>query len=822
MEGCSKADLHVHSKYSNRPAEWFLRRAGAPECYTEPLELYRRARAAGMDFVTIADHNTIDGALAIADRPHTFLSAEITTYFPEDGCKIHLLATGISEEQFREIQTLRPSIYELRQYLAANDILCAVNHPLYRVNDRLSVNHVERLLVMFKRFEVINGTRDQAGALVLRAILEHLTPEAIAAMAERHGLEPSDAQPWIKWTTGGSDDHSGVHIGAAYTVTPRVNSVDEFLEKLRQGAHHAGGASGSSLSLARGLYHIVYSYYEAQFLRGTDGRTSVLGELLRRLLNSSRPESASRGSRLIPGFVQRLVRARRLRNVSEMERLIARELSQAWETHGAAGVAGSDDRRLFETTCRVTHLLSYNLLARVAASLREGAVAESLQNIAALGTVALGVTPYLASFGTQHKDEAFFRTVAARFPAARAALAERQAKAWVTDTLTDVNGVARTVLAVGEVARQRNAALEILTCLPSPPATNLRLKNFAPLGTFPLPEYEAQELAFPPFLEIIEHLERGGFREVILSTPGPMGLVGLAAARLLRIRKTGIYHTDVPLFVHHMTGDHNLAQLAWQYMYWFYSQMDLLLVPSDYYRRQLIAHGFAPQKLAVLGRGVDLTLFNPRRRDAQYWRRHGLKTPFTFLYAGRVSVEKNLGPLFAAFERLAAERADVGLAIVGDGPLWREYRARYAGPRVAFTGFLKGEELARAYASADALVFPSKSDTFGNVVLEAQACGLPAIVVDRGGPPELVRHHGFGIVVDPDNPDTLRHAMCRMIDSPELCAEFRRAALAGVSDYTWDRVFESLWDAPEPPPTAEPEREFFLEPPPGSLALDVA
>lgn len=822
MEGCSKADLHVHSKHSDRPAEWLLRRAGAPECYTEPVEIYRRAQAAGMDFVTIADHNTIQGSLAIADLPKTFLSVEITTYFPEDGCKIHLLATGINEEHFRRIQELRPSIYELRQYLAQEDIICAVNHPLYRVNDRLTVEHVERLLVMFKRFEVINGTRDHAGALVLRAILAQLTPESIEAMADRHGLEPTGEEPWVKWTTGGSDDHSGVHIGLAYTATPRAQTVDEFLDKLRRGEHGAGGQSGSSLSLARGLYHIVYSYYEAQFLRGSDGKASVLGELLRRLLNPPRHDATPRRCRLFPGFVHRFVRARRLRKLNDMERLIAQEIGQAWETHGAAGVVGSGDGRLFETTCRVAHLLSYNLLTRVAASLREGAVAESLQAVASLGTVALGVAPYLASFGTQHKDEAFFRAVAAHFPEAQTAFAGRQAKAWVTDTLTDINGVARTVLAVGQVARQLNKELEILTCLPQTPQTNLRLTNFAPLGTFPLPEYEAQELAFPPFLEIIEHIERGGFREVIISTPGPMGLVGLAAARLLRIRKTGIYHTDVPLFVHHMTGDHNLAQLAWQYMYWFYSQMDLLLVPSDYYRRQLIAHGFSPQKLAVLGRGVDLTLFNPHKRDPQYWRRHGLKTQFTFIYAGRVSAEKNLEPLFSAFERLAAERTDVSLAIVGDGPLWRAYRARYAAPRVVFTGFLEGEELARACASADALVFPSKSDTFGNVVLEAQACGLPAIVVDRGGPPELVRHHQSGIVVDPDDPDALLLAMRRLAESPQLCADLRRAALAGVTEYTWERVFDSIWDSPEPPPVAEPEAELFAEALPGSMTLDVA
>ena len=99
----ARTDVHVHSKHSDRPSEWLLRRIGAPESFTEPLEVYRRAKAAGMDFVTISDHDSIDGALEIAHLPGAFLSSEVTTYFPEDGCKIHLLVFGVDEAQHRMI-----------------------------------------------------------------------------------------------------------------------------------------------------------------------------------------------------------------------------------------------------------------------------------------------------------------------------------------------------------------------------------------------------------------------------------------------------------------------------------------------------------------------------------------------------------------------------------------------------------------------------------------------------------------------------------------------------------------------------------------------
>jgi predicted metal-dependent phosphoesterase TrpH len=120
-----------------------------------------------MDFVTISDHNCIRGALDIAHLPGTFISNEVTTYFPENGSKVHILVTGINEEQFSMIQELRANIYRLQEYLMGEDIICSVAHVLFRVNGRLSVDQFERLLLLFPRFELINGSRDRRAADLL-------------------------------------------------------------------------------------------------------------------------------------------------------------------------------------------------------------------------------------------------------------------------------------------------------------------------------------------------------------------------------------------------------------------------------------------------------------------------------------------------------------------------------------------------------------------------------------------------------------------------------------------------------------------------------
>ena len=154
-----RADLHCHSKFSDQPEEWLLRRLGAHESYTEPRTLYDLARRRGMDLVTITDHNDIRGALEIAHLPGAFVSAEITATFPEDGCRVHILAYGITEDQFDETQRLQENIYDLQAFLWREAIAHSVAHPLHRVNGKLRLWHLERLLLLFPCFEVLNGSR---------------------------------------------------------------------------------------------------------------------------------------------------------------------------------------------------------------------------------------------------------------------------------------------------------------------------------------------------------------------------------------------------------------------------------------------------------------------------------------------------------------------------------------------------------------------------------------------------------------------------------------------------------------------------------------
>ena len=849
----SKCDLHVHSKYSDRPSEWFLRRMGTPESFVEPQQVYLNARQKGMDFVTISDHNCIRGGLEIAHLPGAFLSNEVTTYFPENGSKVHILVSGINEEQFGMIQELRADIYRLHEYLTGEDIICSVAHVLYRVNGRLTVDQFERLLLLFPRFELINGSRDRRAADLLAAILGNLTPELICAMSDRQGIEPYGPQPWKKALTAGSDDHSGAYTATAFTKTPLASGVEEYLASLRRGEHEADGDCGGSVLMGHAFYHIAYSYYQDRFVRGNgapgtpgSGKPTLVGQLFERLLKTPTEESSSSGWSL-KGLATRFFVSRQLNRLSEPEQQLVTDFRRLFSDQHQQDTAQPlmDDRRTFRIACHISHMLGYNFLERLIAFARQGRLMESLQTVASLAPVALSMAPYLAAFSTQHKDERFHKAIAAHFPTAAHLRRASDRKAWITDTFAEVNGVSRTIQALAQTARKTGRKLVVLTSAdeapdtenlsenrmgagcsrPLPQGSRVDLKNFPPVGTFPMPEYESQTLAFPPFLEIFEYIERHRFNELIISTPGPMGLTGLAAARLLGLRTTGIYHTDFVEYVRQLTQDDDLADLTWQYMRWFYEQCSVILVPTETYRRQLIDNGFEPSKLGVMARGVDTRLFHPSKAAPTLFDRYGLPNRFRFLYVGRISKEKNVDALIDALDEVLRRGYEAGLVFVGDGPHRQSLAARCQDRPIAFTGLLEGEELARAYASSDCMVFPSTTDTFGNVVLEAQASGLPVIVSDQGGPAEIVRRHDSGIVVNLSQPQALADAMEKVLLDADLRRELRNRGLRNAAESKWENVLEEFWSRDEcdsGEADLETYRSFDARNAPGVIAMEVA
>jgi len=295
---------------------------------------------------------------------------------------------------------------------------------------------------------------------------------------------------------------------------------------------------------------------------------------------------------------------------------------------------------------------------------------------------------------------------------------------------------------------------------------------------------------------MLDYVQRERFTEIIISTPGPVGLTALLAAKMLNLQTSGIYHTDFPQYIRILTEDSFLESVAWGYMHWFYGQVDTVFVNSEEYKQSWIKRGFDPAKLKILPRGLDTELFHPARRDSAFFEKFGVSNgEVRLLYVGRISKEKDLDLLADAYRRLRKEGLSVQLFVVGDGP-YSEALSKCL-PEAFFTGYLRGKELAAAYASADIFVFPSTTDTFGNVILEAQASGLPVVVSDSGGPKELVAHNANGLITKSHNVEDFTDAIRALVIDQKLRERMANSARNSVIDRSWPRAFAKFWAATE-------------------------
>jgi glycosyltransferase involved in cell wall biosynthesis len=464
----------------------------------------------------------------------------------------------------------------------------------------------------------------------------------------------------------------------------------------------------------------------------------------------------------------------------------------AAELKGGSG----PERRTFLMANLVAEQLAFRFFQKFVQQISSGNMLESVQALTAIAPILIILAPYIYGFHSQAPSrkwlQKIFQELTGKIPEAL----QNNKRAWFTDTLEDVNGVATTIRKMTAASAAAGKELIVITSRNELTVDDIPIKNFKPIGEFELPEYELQKLSFPPILQMLDYIQRERFSEVIISTPGPIGLTALLAAKMLNLQTSGIYHTDFPQYVRILTEDSFLESVTWRYMHWFYNQLDTVFVNSEEYRDSWVKRGFDPEKLKIFPRGLDTQLFHPTRRDPAFFEKFGAKNgQIRLLYVGRVSREKDLDLLGEAYRRLRDEGLSIQLCVVGHGPYSREFSESL--PEALFTGYLTGKELAVAYASADIFVFPSTTDTFGNVIIEAQASGVPVIVSDSGGPKELVENDRNGLITKSHDVEDLTRAIRELVADPERRRRMGNIARESVINRTWPNAFRKFWAATE-------------------------
>lgn len=810
-----KADFHVHSKHSKRPSEWILKKIGCSESYTEPLNIYRIAKNRGMTHVTITDHNTIDGALEIAHLPDTLISEEITSYFPDDGCKVHILAINITEEQHREIQKYRPNIFDLTAYLAKEGILNIIAHPLYAINDRLTLARFEQMLLLFKNFE-LNGARNNRENQCLRKAVSALTPKDIDRIADKFKMEPLYERPWEKSLFGGSDDHSSLNIARTYTEIEGIESSEQLKPDITDCRLHVVSHPATPQAMAFNIYSIAYQFYCSKFDLQRYANKDILMQFLERNLRPDLNDTQGLFAKIYLIWNHRRAKKTKTSVSDSLMALLRRETEKIIKDDPDLFTSSSceendfkkQEQKWFNFVTRASNEVMLHFGNHFLDNLSGANVFNIFHTIGSAGGLYTLMAPYFVSFLQFSKDRSLTSQISSRYirtsAGASAKASDRSADpqdkdrvnvAHFTDTFYEVNGVALTLQQHVKLALKNKKNLTVVTCHNQACAEpeHAGVKNFRPIGVHELPEYPEQKIFFPPLLEMINYCYEQGFNHIHTATPGPIGLAALAAAKILKLPISGTYHTSIPQYAHILTGDQGIENIAWKYILWYYDQLDIIYAPSLSTRDELVQKGINAEKIMVYPRGIDIEHFHPAKKNGHLDRMFSIKNGLKLIYTGRVSKEKNLHLLEHAFRRLAGLIPDLHLIIVGDGPFLKKMQTATKDLPCHFTGYLKGETLAEVYASGNLFVFPSATDTFGNVVLEAQASGLPVIVTDSGGPCENMLPGQTGLVVKADDPKSLFGAMETLVKDPIRLKQMGQAARRYMEQRSFETAFIHTW-----------------------------
>jgi glycosyltransferase involved in cell wall biosynthesis/predicted metal-dependent phosphoesterase TrpH len=735
MNATSRADLHVHSSASQISKLGVQRSLHIPECATEPLEVYELAKGRGMDFVTITDHDTIDGALSLAHLPDVFISEELTATFKGQAQAVHVLCYGISPDDHEWLQANRDDVEACAAYLHDHEITAALAHPFYAVAAPLTARHRRRLAQLFPIWETRNGSR--AKELNLPAFV----------YIETHGGT----------AIGGSDDHAGIDIGRTFTETPRAATAQEFLAHVRAGRASAHGQQGSAAKWAHAAMALAIRSLGAGAAPARPDPASVL-RIVERVMCEGDARHGSGSTDLQASDALALLRAWLLAMDLDVDE--HKLLTQLQE--GELGHADLDRRAR-----RVHERKLAAVVHDTVAGLEQGRL-DGGASALALFDACIPAIPYAAA-------SAFLGREKAKLARSEG---DRPRVALVADAIGSMHGVTHTIQQI-RAHGVRGFDVEVIG---TDADVDRRLSAVAEID---VPFYPGLEIGVPTVPAIVDALAEGRYDVVHVCSPGPAGIGAWLLARVLELPRVGSYHTELAAYAALRTGQAELEMLGNFGLGMFYGACDVVLSPSRASDERLNQLGIPDDRIRRWDRGVDLKRFDPRHRDDDL-----LSGEVNVLYAGRLSKEKGVDLLAETF--LEARRRDprLHLSLAGGGPEEELLRARL-GEHATFLGWLSGDALARAYASADVFLFASSTETFGQVVLEAQASGLPVVAVDRGGPACLIEHGETGLLAAPDV-NGLADAVVSMTSTPLLSERISRGALAAVRGRSWEAALDRL------------------------------
>lgn len=560
-------------------------------------------------------------------------------------------------------------------------------------------------------------------------------------------------------SVAGSDDHAGIDIGRTWTETPPAGTPEEFLEHLRGGraetrGDQGGAAKWAHAAMALGVRVLGGSVAPAD---GWHARPAAVLELARRVVREGDARANAIGAEFDPAD--------------------ARALLEAWLVALELDLRGPELIALFQRDdfshadlfrrARCAHERGLRRAAESAVAALGGG-GDAAGAAAGLFHALVPAIPYAPAVSFLGREKA--KLIAREDEPPRVAI--------VTDALDGVHGVTRTI----EALRERGVAGFEVEVVGTDSAVDRRLAAVAELE---VPFYPGLRVAVPTLPGLVEALAEGRFDAVHVTSPGPTGVAAALVARTMGLPLLGSHHTELGAYAHLRSGDSALAGGVELGLATFYGACEVVLSPSTTADASLRALGLGKDKVARWERGVDLERFGSRHRIEGHF-----PGELNVLYAGRLSREKGVELLAESFLAAHAQDGRLHLVLAGRGPEEHLLRERL-GERATFLGWVEGHDLARAYASADMFLFASTTDTFGQVILEAQASRLPIVAAAEGGPCDLVEDGVTGLL-RPARAEALAGAVVELAASPGDRRRLGVASERSASGHTWERSLAQL------------------------------
>jgi glycosyltransferase involved in cell wall biosynthesis len=358
-----------------------------------------------------------------------------------------------------------------------------------------------------------------------------------------------------------------------------------------------------------------------------------------------------------------------------------------------------------------------------------------------------------------------------------------------------VDGAVLTLHRIVETLSERGVEVAVVAPTANSTTTSDDLRLAAPELMFEVPSLPmpVQDYRVPVGLgrQARSQLERFDPQLIHVTSPEPASVMAIHFAKQHGVPVTSSFHTNFPAYLNYWQWPlGKLSPVAWKLLQWFYAPCDQVFVPTESMGEELVARGVL-DGWAMLARGVDPSSFGRQFRSMRWRQRLGIGAKErVVLFCARIVWEKGLRTLVAALENLGTQGPTHQVVVVGDGVQrgWLESQL----PDAIFTGFMTDDELAQAYASADVFIYPSTTETFGNVTLEAMASGLPVIGARAPGTRSIVIDGQSGLLVPPDDADALSEACAKVLADDTLRWRLGRGAIARAEDFRWPNILDAF------------------------------